>query len=84
MAGHGQADVLMLIEDGFATLRAFATWEDVAAERSIQQHVIRLARVGDSHWRDSALLFFLNSVVPFQMEYFKPGQEDFARAWLMQ
>ena len=42
-----------------------------------------MAIVSDLRWRDSALLFFLNSMVPFQMEYFKSDQEEFARAWLV-
>jgi hypothetical protein len=48
----------------------------------LQQNVRRLALVGDLRWRDTVLLFFLSAVAKFQIEYFKPEQEDFARAWL--
>ena len=83
MQVHGRCHVLMLLEPDFANLQAFAQWDDIEEDAFIQQHVIRLAMVGDLRWRDSALLFFLSGLVPFQMEYFKSGQEEFARAWLL-
>jgi len=79
---HGRATGLIIIEDGFQSLSAFASWDDDEDDEFIQQHVDRLAIVGDLRWRDSALLFFLNGFVPFSIEYFKSGQETFARAWL--
>jgi hypothetical protein len=51
--------------------------------RFIQQQVIRLAIVGDLRWRDKAVLFFLNAVGRFQIDYFKPEHEPLARAWLL-
>ncbi len=80
---NGKAQVLIMIEHGFSNLQAFVNWDDIAIDKYIQQNIVRMAIVGDLRWRDSALLFFLNSVVPFQMEYFKADQEEFARAWLM-
>lgn len=82
MQVHGKQLVLVLIEEGFANLEAFVSWDDIDVDHYIQQHVIRLALVGDLRWRDSAPLFFMNAVSKFQIEYFKPGQEEFARAWL--
>ena len=79
---NGKALLLMVIEPGFSNLQAFASWDDIAIDRYIQQNITRMAIVGDLRWRDSALLFFLNSVVPFQIEYFKAEQEEFARVWL--
>ena len=83
MMENGKAHVLIMIEPGFSNLQAFASWDDITIDKYIQQHIIRMAIVGDLRWRDSALLFFLNSVVPFQMEYFKGDQEEFAKAWLL-
>lgn len=82
MMENGKVLLLVLIEEGFANLQAFASWDDIAIDRYIQQNITRMAIVGDLRWRDSALLFFLNSVVPFQIEYFKADQEEFARSWL--
>ncbi len=83
MQAHGKQHVLAVIEEGFENLQAFVSWDDIDVDRYIQQHVIRMAIVGDLRWRDTALLFFLNGVSRFQIEYFKAGQEEFARAWLL-
>lgn len=83
MMEHGPQHVLIHIEPDFGHLQAFANWDDIPEDRFIQQHVVRLALVGDMRWRDQALLFFLSGLVPFQIEYFKPEQEEFARAWLL-
>ena len=79
---NGKVHVLIMIEEGFSNLQAFVSWDDIAVDKYIQQNIIRMAITGDLRWRDSALLFFLNSMVPFQIEYFKSDQEEFARAWL--
>jgi len=79
---HGRAKALIIIDEGFLSISNFASWDDDEDDEFIQKHIDRLAFVGDMRWRDSALLFLLNGFVPFTMEYFKPGQETFARAWL--
>lgn len=79
---HGRATGLIIIEDGFQSLSAFASWDDDEDDEFIQKHIDRLAIVGDLRWRDNALMFFLNGFVPFSIEYFKAGQETFAKAWL--
>jgi hypothetical protein len=83
MMEHGSMHVLIKIDPGFGNLQAFAKWDDIEEDRFIQQHVIRVALVGDLRWRDSALLFLLGGLVPFQIEYFNADQEHFARAWLL-
>lgn len=82
MQVHGKCWLLFLLEPGFSNLEAFVSWEDIDVDHYIQQHVIRLAVVGDLRWRDSALLFLFNSMVPFQIEYFPADQQGFALAWL--
>jgi len=79
---HGRATGLIIIDEAFQSLSAFASWDDDEDDEFIQKHIDRLAIVGDLRWRDSAMLFFLNGFVPFSIEYFKAGQETFARAWL--
>ena len=83
MLTHGKQHVLILIDSNFADLEALATWEDIEEDAFIQQQIIRLAVVGDLRWRDRALLFFLNAVGRFQVDYFKPEHEPLARAWLL-
>ena len=82
MQMHGKCLVLIVLEPGFSNLEAFASWDDIDVDHAIQQSVIRLALVGNLRWRDSALLFLFNSMVPFQIEYFPAEQEGFALAWL--
>ena len=58
MQAHGKQHVLAVIEEGFENLQAFVSWDDIDVDRYIQQHVVRMAIVGDLRWRDTALLFF--------------------------
>lgn len=79
---QGRVNVLIVIEVGFSNLEEFADWNDDHDDEFIQKHVGRLAIVGDLKWRDIALLFFLKGFLPFPIEFFKTGQEDFAKTWL--
>jgi len=79
---HGDCLVTILLEPGFSNLEAFVRWDDIDVDHVIQRHIIRLAVVGDLRWRDNALLFLFNTMVPFQIEYFPAAQEEFAKAWL--
>jgi hypothetical protein len=83
MQVHGKVHVLIRIEEDFSQLEAFVSWDDIDVDHDIQQHVVRMAVVGDLRWRDSAMLFFITAVSPFQIEYFKAGHEELARAWLV-
>ena len=78
----GASPVLMHVREGFAGLQALAQWDDIPEDKFIQQHITRLAFVGDLRWRDSALLFFFHGMVPFTMEYFPEKQYELALAWL--
>lgn len=82
IVAYGKLLALIIIEDGFVNLEAFATWDDIEVDAVIQPNIIRMALVGDMRWRDKAMLFFITAVASFQIEYFRPEQEDFARAWL--
>ena len=68
-SGHG-AEALILLD------------RSSSMDAVIQPNIIRKALVGDMRWRDKAMLFFITAVASFQIEYFRPEQEDFARAWL--
>jgi hypothetical protein len=83
MQAHGPCRVLICFEEGFVNLQAFATWDDIDVDHYLQRNVVRMALVGDMRWRDSALLFLFNSMVPFQMEYFPAEQYELAKAWLI-
>lgn len=80
---NGPIYMLFLIDEAFKSFEAFASWEDIEEDAVIQPNVKRLALVGDLRWRDQALLFLITAVASFQIEYFKPEQEEFARVWLL-
>lgn len=78
----GSAPLLVHVLEGFSGLQNLVQWDDIPEDKFIQQHVTRLAFVGDLRWRDTALLFFFHNMVPFQMEYFPEAQYELAVAWL--
>jgi hypothetical protein len=80
--GCSKIKILIIIEEDFSNLEAFANWEDDHDDEFIQQHILRMAIVGHLKWRDSALMFFLAGLLPFTIEFFKTEQEVFARSWL--
>ena len=84
MQVHGKCHDMFILEPGFSNLQAFVSWEDIDVDKVIKQNIVRWAVLGDLRWRDSALLFLFNSMVPFQIEYFPLDQEDFAMAWLIE
>lgn len=70
------------LSSGMLGMQALVSWDDIDVDHYIKQHIIRLAVVGDLRWRDSALLYLFNSMVPFQIEYFPAAHEELASAWL--
>jgi hypothetical protein len=81
---HGKINMLVILEEDFSNLQAFASWDDNELDDFIQKNTNRLAIVGNLKWYEDALLFFLHGLVPFTIEYFKSGQEELAIAWLLQ
>lgn len=79
---HGAGPMLMHLDDGFLGLDSQAHWDDIPEDQFIQQHITRFAFVGDVRWRDTAMLFFFQGMVPVQMEFFPPTQYELAHAWL--
>ena len=82
MQQHGKCHVMIELEVGATGLQTMVRWDDIDVDHFIKQHIVRLAVVGDLRWRDSALLFLFNSMVPFQIEYFPAHQKEFGLAWL--
>ncbi|KJV07238.1 STAS/SEC14 domain-containing protein [Methylocucumis oryzae] len=78
----GRIRLLIVIEPGFRGIDHFASWEDDHDDEFIQQHLIKMAIVGELKWQESALLFFLHGLLPFSIQYFSAEQENLARAWL--
>ncbi|BDT74302.1 hypothetical protein os4_38550 (plasmid) [Comamonadaceae bacterium OS-4] len=79
---HGPCVFMVELEPAIAGFEALATWEDIEVDHYIKKHIVRFAIVGDLRWRDSAMLFFFSSMVPFQIEYFPADQKELGLAWL--
>jgi hypothetical protein len=82
MQAHGKCLIMIYLEDGLLGMQALVSWDDIDVDHFIKQHIVRMAVVGDLRWRDSALLYLFNSMVPFQIEYFPAAQQELADAWL--
>ena len=82
MQEHGMCLIMIHLDSGLQGMQALVRWDDIDVDHSIKQHIIRMAVVGDLRWRDSALLYLFNSMVPFQIEYFPAAQDVLADAWL--
>lgn len=83
MQVHGKCLIMIRLEAGMLGMQALVSWDDIDVDHYIKEHVIRVAIVGDLRWRDSALLYLFNSMVPFQIEYFPAAQDVLATAWLI-
>lgn len=84
MQAHGKCLVMIRLENGLHGMQALVSWDDIDVDHTIKQHIIRLAVVGDLRWRDSALLFLFDSMVPFKIEYLPAAHDVLADAWLTQ
>ncbi len=82
MQAHGKCLIMIHLDSGLQGMQALVRWDDIDVDQSIKQHIIRLAVVGDLRWRDSALLFLFNSMLPFQVEYFQAASQAVADAGL--
>lgn len=88
----GAAQCLIHLESEFAGFESVGgaqlpdapDMDNLVHQQVIHAHLSRLAVVGDSRWRDNARVFLLDTVVPYEIEYFPPEQEALARAWLAQ
>ncbi|MES2951323.1 MAG: STAS/SEC14 domain-containing protein [Pseudomonadota bacterium] len=84
MRMHGKCLIMIRLDSGLQGMQALVRWDDIDVDHYIKENIIRMAVVGDLRWRDSALLYLLNSMVPFQIEYFPAAQDVLATAWLTQ
>jgi hypothetical protein len=77
----GPIRILVLAQD-FAGWEKGGDWDDFSFQMDHDDHIERMAIVGDEQWRDLTLLFTSQGLRPFPIEYFLPGRLAEARAWL--
>ena len=57
-------------------------WGDLSGQMVLDQHIDRMAIVGDKKWEDLALLFVGKGIRRVAIEYFSPADLARAQAWL--
>jgi hypothetical protein len=77
---QGKVRVLVLVE-GFEGWGR-GEWNDIEFQERNDPSVEKMAIVGDKKWKDLALLFTAKGLRPFPIEYFAPGEQAKAQAWL--
>ena len=78
---HGSLRVLFLMEDWHGWDSFAALWEDLKTDLSLNEHVDRLAMVGEENWKK----WMTNLSKPFvkgQVHYFDRTQINEAWAWI--
>lgn len=78
---HGTVGLLVLAEN-FEGWEAGGDWGDLWFLAENDQHIARLAMVGEKKWEELSLMFTAKGMRPFPIEYFAPNEEALARAWL--
>ncbi len=78
---RGKARILVLADD-FQGWERGGQWNDFSFQEQNDPSIEKMALVGAPQFKDDALVFVGKGWRPFPIEYFLPGQEALARAWL--
>ena len=81
LRARGKARVLVLCEK-FEGWERGGKWNDFSFQEEADAAIEKMAIVGAAELKDDVLLFVGKSLRPFPIEYFVPGAESLARAWL--
>jgi hypothetical protein len=57
-------------------------WGDLSGQAELDEHIDRMAIVGDKKWEDLAILFAGKGIRHIAIEYFPPTDFAKAQAWL--
>lgn len=78
---HGAVRALVLVEN-FQGWESKGDWGDLWFQAENDQHIARLAMVGEEKWKELSLIFTAKGMRPFPIEYFAPNEEALALDWL--
>ncbi|HTY86116.1 MAG TPA: STAS/SEC14 domain-containing protein [Candidatus Acidoferrum sp.] len=79
---HGKIRLLIIAEN-FQGWEGAGNWDDVSFQAEYDQHIERMAIVGDKRWEDLTLIFVAKGYRGFAIEYFLPEDLPKARDWLV-
>ena len=78
---YGKARLLVIATDFLGWARE-DDWNDVASPAKLDEHIEKIAIVGEKRWEDLALAFTGKGFRPVAIEYFVPADLARARAWV--
>lgn len=78
---QGKMRILILAED-FQGWERGGDWGDLSFMRENDQHMEKIAIVGEGKWKDLALIFTGKNYRECPVEYFLPEEVGQAQAWL--
>ena len=78
---HGKVRFLVIVED-FRGWQQEGRWGDVSLEMEYDEHIEKIAIVGEEQWEYVALAFVGKGVRPGAIECFPPSDLARARAWV--
>jgi hypothetical protein len=81
IARQGKIRLLVIVES-FQGWEKGGDWSDVSFQSEYDEHIERMAVVGEKRWEEMALIFVGKGFREFPIEYFQPGEVAKARAWL--
>ncbi len=78
---EGKVRILVMVEN-FQGWERGGDWGDLSFQSEHDEHIEKLAIVGDRKWEDLALVFASKGFRKFPIEYYEPGELAKAQAWL--
>ncbi len=73
---------LLVMAENFQGWERGGDWGDLSFQSEHDEHIEKLAIVGDRKWEDLALVFASKGFRKFPIEYYESGELAKARAWL--
>lgn len=80
---HGNIRFLVLVTE-FQGWEKGGDWGDISFQMEHDDHIKKMAMVGDKQWEDLALVFTAKGLRKFPIEYFQPADLAKAETWLKQ
>jgi len=80
---HGKIRFLVIAAN-FQGWEKGGDWGDISFQLENDEHIVRMALVGEKQWESLALVFTAQGLRKFPIEFFAPANLAQARAWLNQ
>jgi len=78
---HGKIRLLTLLED-FQGTEKEGDWGNISFQMEFDDHIEKIAIVGDKQWRDLSLMFTGKGIRRMPIEFFETADLEKAKAWI--